>query len=65
LTGGFLGFEELFERLLEVMVGHAVLAHVDPLEVPSNSSMPSKPATITTIRRREILGGLINEYHAA
>jgi len=27
--------------------------------------MPSTPATISSIRRREILGGLINEYHAA
>jgi putative transposase len=33
--------------------------------VPSTSSPPSKPATILTIRRREILGGVINEYHAA
>lgn len=29
------------------------------------ASMPSKPATITGVRRQEVLGGLINEYHAA
>jgi hypothetical protein len=31
----------------------------------STVSMPSMPATIAGIRRREILGGLINEYYAA
>jgi transposase InsO family protein len=30
-----------------------------------NALIPSKPATSASIRRREVLGGLINEYHAA
>jgi transposase InsO family protein len=29
------------------------------------ASIPSKPATIASIRRQEVLGGMINEYHAA
>jgi transposase InsO family protein len=33
--------------------------------VPPAGEMPSELVTITSIRRQEVLGGLINEYHAA
>ena len=41
---------------------HRGLALRPPMPV---ALMPPKPATIATIRRQAILGGLINEYHAA
>jgi len=42
---------------------HRGLAMQSP--VPSPSEIPAMPATLTSIHRREVLGGLINEYHAA
>ena len=42
---------------------HRGLAMHSP--VPPPGEMPSTPATLTRIRRQEVLGGLINEYHAA
>ncbi len=42
---------------------HRGLALSPPLR--HTASMPSKPATIASVRRQEVLGGLINEYHAA
>jgi hypothetical protein len=42
---------------------HRGLALRAPLR--PTASMPSKPATIASIRREEVLGGLIKEYHAA
>ena len=42
---------------------HRGLALRPPLR--PTASVPSKPATITSTRRQEVLGGLINEYHAA
>jgi transposase InsO family protein len=42
---------------------HRGLALRPPLR--PTASVPSKPATITSTRRKEVLGGLINEYHAA
>ena len=32
---------------------------------PRRSATSSTPATLTRVRRHEVLGGLINEYHAA
>ncbi|MDA8316181.1 MAG: transposase [Actinomycetota bacterium] len=32
---------------------------------PLTARIPSTPAALASIRRREILGALINEYHAA
>ena len=56
-------------RVLDRYVGHynqhrphRGLALCPPLPVASTSS---RPATIASIRRQEVLGGLINEYHAA
>ena len=42
---------------------HRGLALGPPLR--PTASMPSKPATIASICRHEVLGGLIKEYHAA
>ncbi|MGH9057668.1 MAG: integrase core domain-containing protein [Acidimicrobiales bacterium] len=42
---------------------HRTLALHSPLR--QTTSTPSKPATISHIRRQEVLGGLINEYYAA
>ena len=42
---------------------HRGLALHPPLR--PTASMLSKPATITSTRRQQFLGGLINEYHAA
>ena len=48
---------------------HRGLALRPPLpstpSTPLTPSTPSSPATIASIRRQEVLGGLINEYHAA
>lgn len=42
---------------------HRGLAMQSPVLSPSE--IPAMPATLTSIHRREVLGGLINEHHAA